>query len=155
MFLSGMLTRGRILVKASWLAPLARWGRWLAAAAWMGGIFYVSHQSQPAGVTADLAQATAAHLVLYAGLALILFWALAGNAGRTAGRPAGAPAWVLGALSFALAVLYGVTDEVHQAFVPGRSASEVDIGVDAAGAALGVGAAVLAARFLRIGHRRS
>jgi VanZ family protein len=38
-----------------------------------------------------------------------------------------------------LAVLYGVTDEVHQSFVPGRFPSVGDLVADAIGAALGSG----------------
>jgi VanZ family protein len=38
-------------------------------------------------------------------------------------------------LAWALSVLYALTDEFHQSFVPGRNASLVDIGIDAIGAA--------------------
>ncbi|MCA9535117.1 MAG: VanZ family protein [Myxococcales bacterium] len=36
-----------------------------------------------------------------------------------------------------LATAFGVTDELHQSFVPGRSAELLDIGADALGASLG------------------
>ncbi len=39
--------------------------------------------------------------------------------------------------ALAASALYGVTDEVHQALVPGRDASPVDLVFDAAGAAIG------------------
>jgi VanZ family protein len=39
-------------------------------------------------------------------------------------------------LAFTMAVAYAVTDEFHQHFVHGRHASPVDVGIDAAGAAL-------------------
>ncbi len=39
-------------------------------------------------------------------------------------------------LSFVLVVLFGVTDEFHQSFVPGRDASLFDLLSDAGGAAL-------------------
>ncbi|MBP6746317.1 VanZ family protein, partial [bacterium] len=42
--------------------------------------------------------------------------------------------------AFVLAVLYVLTDEWHQAFVPGRSASLLDSGVDAIGALVGLSA---------------
>ena len=42
-----------------------------------------------------------------------------------------------------LAVLYGLGDEVHQSFVPGRDASVGDVVADAAGALLGAAAWVL------------
>ena len=50
---------------------------------------------------------------------------------------------MLAGLAFALTVLYRVLDELHQAFVPGRTASEADLGLDAAGALIGVGLALL------------
>jgi VanZ family protein len=40
--------------------------------------------------------------------------------------------------SMAYASLYGVTDEIHQSFVPGREASALDVAADVAGAAIGV-----------------
>jgi len=52
--------------------------------------------------------------------------------------------------AFALAVLfcsvYGITDEFHQSFVPGRTPDIVDWGVDTMGAACGAAAALLIAR---------
>ena len=56
---------------------------------------------------------------------------------------------MVGGAAFAVAVLYGVTDELHQTFVPGRVASEADLVVDAMGALLGV---VSASALLR--HQR-
>jgi VanZ family protein len=44
--------------------------------------------------------------------------------------------------------LYGVTDEFHQSFVPGRSPSAADWCVDTAGACVGVGLVMAAARFV-------
>jgi VanZ family protein len=43
-----------------------------------------------------------------------------------------------GWLAFAVGVLYGVSDEVHQSFVAGRQGSPVDVAIDAVGVALGV-----------------
>lgn len=150
MFLSGMLARGRTRVKVSpplWLTYALRW---LPVAAWMGGIFYLSQQSMPVGVANNNIAAIAAHLGLYAGLALLLYWALSGGAGSHYG----VPAWVLAAVAFALTVLYGVVDEVHQAFVPGRVASEADLALDAAGALIGVALASLAASLLKTRRSR-
>ena len=145
MFLSGMLARGRTRVKADRLASLAGLVRWLPTAIWVGGIFYLSQQSDPPAGTTTGGEAVLAHLILYTGLALLLAWALAGGLANHAG----APAWALAGVAFALTVLYGAVDEVHQAFVPGRSASEADLALDAAGAALGVGLALLAPRLLK------
>ena len=68
----------------------------------------------------------------YAILGALLLRALAG--GRRAGVTAAVALWtVLGA------ALYGVSDEWHQGFVPGRSPSLADLAFDAAGAALAAG----------------
>lgn len=69
----------------------------------------------------------------YGVLAALLLRALAaarwdGVTGRTA------------VLAAALATLYGATDELHQWFVPGRSAQWSDLVADAAGAAAACGA---------------
>lgn len=52
------------------------------------------------------------------------------------------------ALAYAVlaASLYGVTDEIHQAFVPGRTPDAVDWGVDTLGALAGASATLLALR---------
>ncbi len=44
-----------------------------------------------------------------------------------------------GALAVLITVLWGVLDEIHQAFVPGRSPETLDLVADAVGAALGTG----------------
>jgi VanZ like protein/glutaredoxin-like protein DUF836 len=54
-------------------------------------------------------------------------------------------------LSWILSVLYAVSDEVHQYFVPGRSADYRDVLSDAVGAALGLAALRIGQRVLAIG----
>ena len=142
LLLSGMLAWGRTRVKTTWLTRLVRRAGWPLAAVWMGGIFYLSHQAAPYGVTASNGWSSVAHVGLYLALAALLFWALAG---AVADRKT-TPDWVLASIAFSLAVLYGVSDEVHQTFVAGRTASEVDVGLDAAGAAIGVALALLGER---------
>ncbi len=63
---------------------------------------------------------------------LAFWWWRALSAGAVAGRAA------LG-LAFAVSVLYGLSDEFHQSFVPGRSARLLDALIDAAGAATVLG----------------
>ena len=109
--------------------------RWLPAVCWMGGVFYLSHQSSPLGADAGASRAALAHAVLFGGLAALLYWPLASRSAQFA--------WAAMAIGFALAVLYGVTDELHQAFVDGRVASETDLLIDTAGALAGVTAAAL------------
>ena len=65
-----------------------------------------------------------AHAAEYAVLGALLLRAL--------GRPG---------LAFALGVLYAVSDELHQTFVPGRAGSPLDVAIDAAGVARGRGVA--------------
>lgn len=134
MILSGMLAWGRTRVKETSRWPPLRWAFWLPAVAWMTLIFYLSQQAAPLGRTASTAEAIGSHLALYGALATLLAWALNGGLRR----PVRCPSWVLVTVIFALTVLYGASDEVHQAFVTGRTASEQDLGVDALGAALGI-----------------
>lgn len=69
------------------------------------------------------------HVPAYATLAGAWFWALAAWPSVARLRLAGA---------FAIAVAYGLFDEWHQSFVPGRFASLTDVTLDFAGAVLGI-----------------
>ncbi len=77
-----------------------------------------------------------AHSLVYSILGLLMFRALAG--GRI--KALTIPNAVLAVL---LSTLYGVSDELHQMFVPGRTAEWADIVADGVGATYGVGAALL------------
>jgi len=99
--------------------------------------------SVPRGTVSSMFRGTeyasvAAHLFLYSVLVWTALSALQSWKDIT-DRPF---RWVLVAAAFA--VLYGITDEFHQSFVAGRSASELDVGFDALGsiaaATLGYGA---------------
>lgn len=61
----------------------------------------------------------------YALLALSFAWGLGGKP-KTA--------W----LALLLAVLYAISDEFHQTFVPGRNGTPVDVAIDSLGASLGL-----------------
>jgi hypothetical protein len=132
-FLSGILTRGRTRVKTSDARSLPLALRWLPALAWVAWISYLSHQSTPLGGATGDADLSWGHVVLFGVLALLLFWALLGISSG--------PMWLVGGIAFALTVLCGAGDEIHQGFVPGRSASEADLGLDALGGLLAVLAA--------------
>ena len=135
------------------LSPrLWRLGFVAASLAWMGMIFYLSSLSKD---DADRAlespivswlgplESYAAHLALYGVLASLI------QASIRSWKPAAGYQlwWVLAAAAFA--TLYGVSDEYHQSFVPGRSASIVDVLVDGVGAASAAGGLWLLARSTR------
>ena len=84
------------------------------------------------------------HSIGYALLAGLLLRAFAG--GRVQGIT-----WARGFLAIVLATLYGVTDEFHQLFVPGRSADRYDVLADFLGAGLGVALGWLASAVRRWG----
>ncbi len=106
---------------------------WLLALAWMGLIFWLSaqpdlpHAPEP---WLDMVVKKAGHAVLYGVLAWLYLGALRGD---------GSPSGRVRLLALGLAVLYAVTDEVHQSFVPGRTPSPWDVVIDGIGAALAVG----------------
>jgi VanZ family protein len=72
-----------------------------------------------------------AHLPLFAGLAIVTFWALEGTA------------WLRAAYAGVLCAAFAISDEWHQAFVPGRRWSSFDLGLDAVGILLGLSLAAL------------
>ncbi len=111
----------------------ALWG--LLALAWMGVIFWLSaqpdlpHAPEP---WLDTVVKKTGHAVLYGVLAWLYLRALQGD---------GPPSGRTRLLALGLAVLYAVTDEVHQSFVPGRRPSLWDVVIDGVGAGLVSGAA--------------
>jgi VanZ family protein len=67
-----------------------------------------------------------AHLILYMGLGILLYLTLRSSRNDVLSKYA-AP------LSIAIGTLYGLTDELHQAFVAYRSASSMDLFADFVG----------------------
>lgn len=53
-----------------------------------------------------------------------------------------------GAFAMGICVLYAVSDEVHQIFVPGRGPGIKDVFIDSAGAAIGIGVYMLISKAL-------
>ena len=96
---------------------------WLPVVVWAGVIFAFSAiPSLGTGLgTWDLVLRKLAHTAEYALLAVLLWRALGSYAG-----------------AFVVAVAYAGTDELHQHFVAGRHAAVRDVGIDAAGAAVGL-----------------
>lgn len=108
----------------------ARWF-WVPPLLWAAMLFVLS--SRPGNdypdVTFPLADKLV-HVALYAGLGFVC--ARAAQRGIPGSRHR--VYWV----AWVTAVLYGVADELHQRFVPGRSADWRDLIADAIGAAIGV-----------------
>ena len=96
---------------------------WLPVLAWAAVIFALS--SIPDLGTGlggwDLTLRKLAHAAEYAVLAALLV--------RATGRSR---------LAFALGTLYAVSDEIHQAFVPGRMGAPLDVAIDVLGVACGI-----------------
>lgn len=109
-------------------APAAM--RWGATILWMIGIFLLSAQShlpQAPEPWLDTLLKKTAHGLEYAILAVLARWTLQAHGVLHVGRWA----WLW-------AVLYALTDETHQALVPGRHPSGGDVLIDALGAAMGL-----------------
>jgi len=93
----------------------------------MGIIFYFS--SREGAELPDLPQGfdKIFHMGIYAILAVFIYFSF---------KKSGVKKWVF-VLSFVVAALYGISDEIHQLYVPGRDASVGDVLADSFGAFLG------------------
>ena len=101
---------------------------WLPVLAYMAAIFYVSSLPDaplPSGVSDK-----SGHSMAYAGLGIVVARAFAGGLGRRLSLKGAATAVLL-------TIAYGVSDEFHQWFVPGRTPEVLDALADAAGALVG------------------
>lgn len=110
-------------------APFSLLYRWLPVVAWMGLIFFLSAQPDlphPSSGWLDWLISSSAHLFEFAVLAVL--WARALGQGRRSRL-----------IAVALTLLYALSDEFHQLFVPGRHADPLDLASDALGAVLGLG----------------
>ena len=115
--------------------------RWWPSLAWMGLIFWLSSQPDlphAPGPWLELLFKKGAHAFVYGMLAWLYLRALRAESGRRA-------RWV----SVGLALVYALTDEYHQTFVPGRNGNLFDVAVDGTGAALAMWLDVRWRRFRR------
>jgi len=104
----------------------------VATGFYCAAIWYLS--SQPGPGTLELpfvfqGMDKIAHMILYGGLAALVSVGI-----RRSDRPA--KPWVQNFVPILFASLYGVTDEIHQYFVPTREADVADIVANLAGAAI-------------------
>lgn len=101
-----------------------RWLRLAAVALWAGVLWWLSSQrgSDLEGIAVGSFVANGAHVILFGVLGGLVFLVWIGSPSRRL-------KW-----SAAVAVAYGIIDEVHQATVPGRSPSVADVLSDGAGA---------------------
>ncbi len=100
---------------------------WLATAGYMALIFFLSsrHFHLPPILPGYFDKL--AHTLIYMPLAFLFFVSL---------RKSGLNKYIF-LISFLLAGIYGITDELHQSFVPGRDAAAADVVADFFGAILG------------------
>jgi VanZ family protein len=113
---------------------------WAPALAQMAAIFAVSSLSTKPSLPVGISD-SAGHFIGYTLLAAL---AMRGFArGRWSGVN-GRSGWQ----AVVMSSLYGVTDEFHQSFVPGRSPTVADWCVDTLGACVGVGLVTAAAWFV-------
>jgi VanZ family protein len=131
---------------------ILHWVRWFLAFGWAALIFFLSVETFGASFTAMLVSAILrllhfsvsahtfgilhfmvrklSHCTEYAIFAIFLYHCFL-DSNQTEWRARAAVQAVL------VAGLYSLTDEFHQMFVPGRTASLVDCGIDTTGAVLG------------------
>jgi len=105
---------------------------WLPVLFWMVVIFLFSNQAHSGEITKEylgdynVPIRKLAHACEYAILCLLARRALSHSGGIFAKHP--------NLFALALSALYALSDEFHQSFVPGRSATIADAGVDSIGA---------------------
>jgi VanZ family protein len=104
--------------------------RWGPALGLMGAIFVFS--SLPAAAIPswegdlELIVKKGGHMVGYGLLAIAFHRGIGGPSPR---------GWIL---AWTFTILYGVSDELHQGFVPGRMSSMLDVGIDGLGGLVGL-----------------
>ena len=125
---------------------------WIPVIGWMLGIFLLSNSTAstvevvasdvrgftailPAWMLNTLTSPSFVHQLEF-GVLAVLFYRLLNSF-----KPLGQRYIIVGSL--ALAIGYGITDEFHQLFVPGRDSNLIDVAYDTLGVAIGLGAALL------------
>lgn len=114
---------------------------------WMATIYYLSSHPMPDIDLGFSAQDKLVHLLGYGLLGALLLGALPLREGSYSPRQV--------ALAALIAALYGLTDEWHQSFVPGRNSDALDVLADAVGALLGSGILRMMAQRLLLKRQRN
>ncbi len=106
---------------------------WLPVVLWCILIFYLSSIPSLTGPWEDwdFILRKTAHILEFAVLSYLAARALAGHFSKS---------FKLNLLAFIFAACYAASDEFHQAFVPGRTASICDFFIDTAGCFMGIAA---------------
>jgi VanZ family protein len=118
---------------------------WLPALVQMAVIFGASSIPNLSRLPGDIPDKVG-HGIGYAILAALVLRAIAGADWAKVTPPTAAAAWTV-------AAIYGITDEFHQRFVPGRTSAFDDWRADAIGAAIVVLVAAVAAVGARLDSR--
>lgn len=103
---------------------------WLAVVACMGFIFFVSSQPKKDIPPLFPFQDVVYHTLIYSILALCFSRALKNTNPNI-------PALNLIIFTIIFGVVYGISDEFHQSFIPGRSVSGFDVFIDGIGSTAG------------------
>ena len=104
---------------------------WLLVFVYAGLIFYFSSlPTIPPLILKIIPETFILHMIEYAILTILLFRALTNSKNSSLNNTI--------FLSITIAVLYGVTDEIHQHFVPGRTFSVLDVFGNSIGSMLGI-----------------
>jgi VanZ family protein len=114
---------------AQWPRRRVYW-RWLLVLAYAGAIFMLSSMPGDTVPTVKVSDKLL-HAVLFGGLAILVCRALRV---QTSTRSCS----FIAITSLLITVCYGITDEVHQLFVPRRAAELADVMADSLGALLAV-----------------
>ncbi|RXT13493.1 VanZ family protein [Ammoniphilus sp. CFH 90114] len=106
------------------------WWRWLPALGWMGVIFFLSARtgSELQGMFPFFKSFNFGHVVAYFILSLTFYWALLPLQMKLK--------WDIRFIAIVLCFFYGISDEWHQSFTPGRMPDLLDIVNDVVGATL-------------------
>ena len=111
------------------VSRLPRWLRdFVPLLFWLALIFWFSSQSTLIDIASDSNEKLVyktAHVTVYALLAWLWWRALAARRQTN---------WSVLLVAWLCAVLYGISDEIHQLFVPGRHGQVADVLFDASGA---------------------